>query len=364
MIFFRHGKPLPTMNPKRNNALFSAQATLEALRSSIRLLAWGMVGVLLFYLGSGITVIAPNEVGLILRFGELTSDVHQPGLLIAFPSPVDEVLHVPVKSIQEVPLDLWSSVDDNNGQGSLNPTTQFYTLTGDANIIRARFVARYQVSDPRDYVFSAKDRDALRDAILYSTATTVLSSMSVEDTLTARKEYIGQEVMRLAQIKMDQRHLGIQLLAFETREINPPASVVQAFQAVISAKVEATTLVEEASAYQARIIPDAQAQAYRMQQDADSYAKQLVAKAEGESTSYTELEKEYLANPDLVRTRLQNEMIGTVIPRVKIATLMPGGSGDLRIFMVPQKGQAPIMGGAAGLGDVSWGAASQGRSGN
>lgn len=299
-----------------------------------------MAGLVLFYLGSGITVIGPNETGLVLRFGKLLPQTHPPGLLFSFPPPIDEVLKVPLKSVQEVALDAWSSLSENGGLSSLDPATQFYTLTGDANIVRAQFVVRYQISDPIDYALAARDRDAIRDAILYESATRVLSSMNVEDALTAKKNYIGQEAMRLAQEKMNALGLGIQLLAVETREINPPKTVLAAFQAVISAKVQSKTLIEEANTYAASSIPDAQAQAYRIQQVADSYAQQLVAKAQGESISFTALLGEYRANPMLVRARLYGEMVSTVMPQVKVATVVPGGKGSTRIFLDPQKGSA------------------------
>ena len=58
------------MSRKNNDALFSAHAILAALKSSIRVLRWGMAGLVLVYLGSGGTKIGPNESGLVLRFGK------------------------------------------------------------------------------------------------------------------------------------------------------------------------------------------------------------------------------------------------------------------------------------------------------
>ncbi|HEY0257886.1 MAG TPA: FtsH protease activity modulator HflK [Candidatus Methylacidiphilales bacterium] len=325
------------MNQRRNNSLFSAHATLETLRASIRLLALGMIAIVLFYLSSGITVIGPSEVGLVLRFGKLSGDAHPPGLLLAFPPPIDEVIKVPVKSVQEVALDLWSAPGESASAQSLNPISDFYTLTGDVNIIRGRFIVRYQIVDPREYALNAKDRDALRDGILYDAISSVLATMNVEDSMTVRKDYIGQQVMRVAQARIDRLRLGMELSAVEIKEINPPAAVLPSFQAVISAKVQAKTSIEQANTYAAGTIPEAQAEAYRLRQDADSYAKQLVAKAQGESSSFTALLAKYRQNPQIMRARLYGEMVSTVMPKVKVATYAPDGT---RIFLEPQKGTA------------------------
>ena len=76
------------MMRKRTDALHSAHAFLGALQSSVRLLVVGMVALVLLYLLSGVTVINPNEVGLIMRFGQLLPQTHPPGLLMALPPPV------------------------------------------------------------------------------------------------------------------------------------------------------------------------------------------------------------------------------------------------------------------------------------
>jgi membrane protease subunit HflK len=295
-----------------------------------------MLVLVLIYLCSGITVIGPNERGLILRFGRALPKSAPPGLLLAFPAPIDEVVRLPAKSVQEVVLDAWTPNNDS-WRDSLHPARDPYTITGDVNIIRARFSVRFQVADPIAYEFGASNRESLRDAICYQSACRVLASMSVDDALTTRRDFIGQESMRLAQAELDRLGLGVQLLAFETREINPPASILPAFQDVVSAKVEAKTLVEPARSRHASLIPEANAEAYRVQQEAESYGQELVAKAQGEVSAFLALLKEYRANPGTVHTRLYAEMIETVLPRLRVSNVMPTDRGDVRILVSPQK---------------------------
>src|SRR3954467_9375135 len=98
------------MSRKNKDALFSAHAILAALKSSIRVLRWGMGALVLIYLFSGMTTIGPNENGLLLRFGRLLPYTHPPGLLFALPPPFDEVVHVPTKTVQERTLDAWATI--------------------------------------------------------------------------------------------------------------------------------------------------------------------------------------------------------------------------------------------------------------
>lgn len=326
------------MSRRREDALFSAHAILAALRSSIRVLRWGMLVLVLIYLCSGITVVAPNQRGLILRFGRALPKSAPPGLLLAFPAPIDQVVMLPAKNVQEVVLDAWTPNDDS-WRESLHPERDPYTITGDVNIIRARFSIRFQVADPIAYEFRASERENLCNAICYQSACRVLAGMSVEDALTTRRDFIGQESMRIAQAELDRLGLGVQLLAFETREINPPAPVLPAFQDVVSAKVEAKTLVEPARSRHASVIPEANAEAYRIQQEAQSYAQELTAKAQGQVSAFLALLKEYRANPGTVQTRLYAEMIEEVLPKVRISTVVPTDRGEVRVLVSPRKGE-------------------------
>ena len=328
------------MSPRQNNdALFSAAAILAALKSSTRVLGWLMAALGVIYLGSGIKMIGPNENGLLLRFGKMVGRPHPPGLLFALPEPIDEVILVPVRSVQERILEEWESraiVGSDWSLTTLNPVRDHYTLTGDTNIIRARFSVRYQVADAVAYAFAAHDRELLLDSILYEAATRTLAAMCVDDALTTRRDFVSQETMRFAQAEIDRLRLGIQLLAFETRELNPPTQVMQSFQDVVSAKVEAKTLIEPANSYRASVIPQAAAEAYRMQQESGAYAKQLITKAQGEVFSFLALLKEYNANPLVIRARLYAEMLETVVPKMRISTILPSSTDELRLVLSPQ----------------------------
>ncbi|HEY0256694.1 MAG TPA: FtsH protease activity modulator HflK [Candidatus Methylacidiphilales bacterium] len=323
------------MTRRTNDSLFSGHATLAALRSSIRLLVIGMIFLVLIYLASGVTVVGPNEVGVLLRFGKIQSHIYPPGLLLALPLPIDEVIKVPVKTVQEASLDLWATAPKENDI-SLDPVTQRYSLTGDVNIVRAKFVLRYQISDPIQFVLSANHADQLRDAILYESASQVLGSMKVDDALTSRKYMITLEAMRRAQEKIARLKLGLHLVAFEVREINPPRSVVASFQDVVSAKLQAKTLVEQANAYAATELPSAKADAYRTEQNADAYAQQVVAKAQGEASAFLAQLHEYKANPVNMRARLIGEMRQTVLPETKILSVMPDQGGDSTVLLSPK----------------------------
>src|SRR6202040_2987689 len=82
----------------------------------------------IFYVLSGITVVKSDEVAVILRWGRLVGATpalqeHGPGLLFAFPRPIDRVVRVQVKHVWEVPVRTLASTGEG-ASSSLDPVTQ------------------------------------------------------------------------------------------------------------------------------------------------------------------------------------------------------------------------------------------------
>jgi regulator of protease activity HflC (stomatin/prohibitin superfamily) len=99
-------------------------------------------------------------------------------------------------------------------------------------------------------------------------------------------------------------------------------------------------LVEPARSRHASVIPEANAEAYRIQQEAESYAQGLIAKAQGEVSAFLALLQEYRANPGTVHTRLYAEMIEQVLPKLRVSNVVPSDRGEVRILVSPQKADA------------------------
>src|ERR1700756_5490238 len=92
---------------------------------------WGIIAMAVLYVMSGITVVRSDEVAVIQRWGRLVGDSpalqeHGPGLLFAFPRPMDRVVRVQVKHIWEVPI----ATLGGTGEGyTLDPLTEGYAIT-------------------------------------------------------------------------------------------------------------------------------------------------------------------------------------------------------------------------------------------
>ena len=120
--------------------------TLTAVTKYLRIL---VVIVILGICLSGVRVVKSGNVALVIRCGKLVGDtreeqVHESGLLLAFPYIIDEVITVPTSEVMEQSVSTYyhDSVFTKNG---------YYVITGDQNLAMMSASVKYVVSDPVAY---------------------------------------------------------------------------------------------------------------------------------------------------------------------------------------------------------------------
>ena len=96
----------PTSRQREESELLLFKPVRVGLTWIVRHLAWWLLFLFVLYLGSGITIVQPDEVAVVYRFGQLRNAgtaqaVAQPGMLLALPKPFERVERIPVQKVFE-----------------------------------------------------------------------------------------------------------------------------------------------------------------------------------------------------------------------------------------------------------------------
>jgi membrane protease subunit HflK len=319
---------------------------LEAFASSVHWFRWVAAALFMAYLLSGITIVQPGEVALVLRLGRLHGATHEeqirmPGLLVTLPSPIDRVIRVPVKEEGEVLIqELWKSLTDGGPiSDAIDPLKEGYCLTGDQNILQSRIVAKYRIDDPVAFALSVEDPKGLVHDAVMAAATETIAGWRVDDALRLRDERtqdsLAPVVQAAAQARLDRVRCGLILSALQFKEIHPPRHVRAEFEKAQSARVEKDTRKREAEGFASREIPKAEAERNRLIQEATAQGSGLRARAAAEVSLFTKLHDEYRHNPVLTRQRIYREALQDVMAHVGKRFLLPPRTraGDVRIYV-------------------------------
>jgi membrane protease subunit HflK len=304
---------------------------------------WWVATMALLYALSGLTIVKPDEVAVVLRWGRLEGlspalQQHGPGLLFAFPPPVDEVVRVKVKRISELRVTALAA-----GEGwqanTLDPLTSGYALTGDRNVVHLDMVARYRVKEPAAWAFyGAKAEDVLRVEVTAAMVRS-LGELGIDRVLAEGRKQLIATATRRAQAGLDAVGSGLELSSLELTRLAPPAVLASDFDAVQSAFIGAETERKDALAFAQGAVPGAQAAANAAVQSAHAGAAADLARAKGDAEAFLALAREYRANSAVVRERLYRDAVERATAAAGSVRWVPpparGHSQGLRISIAP-----------------------------
>jgi membrane protease subunit HflK len=268
------------------------------------LILWALLGFIAIWLVfTSVHSIAPGERGVVTRFGRYSSTLG-PGVGITLPSPIDRVQKVDVESIRSVDLGSQSSED--------------LMLTGDQNLIDIAYSVRWNIRTPELYLFQLSQPEETIRQVGESAMRAVIAQVSLQDAMGDRRAEIEALVANGMQRILDGYHSGIEIQGVAIQQADPPAEVNDAFKEVTAAQQDAKSYVNQANAY----------------------ALQLTAKAQGEAAAFDKVYEQYKLAPEVTRRRMYYETMEQVLSKVdKTIVEAPGVTPYLPLPQVQKQQQ-------------------------
>ena len=268
------------------------------------LIIWAIIGfVAIWLIFTSTHSIAPNERGVVTRFGRYSYTLG-PGVGLTLPSPVDRVQKVDVESIRSADLGSQSSED--------------LMLTGDQNLLDIAYSVRWNVKNPEWYLFQLAQPDETIEQVAESAMRSVISQVTLQDAMGDKRSIIEAQVADRMQRVLDGYHSGIGIQGVAIQQADPPAEVNDAFKEVTAAQQDAKSYVNQANAY----------------------ALQLTAKAQGEAAAFDKVYEQYKLAPEVTRRRMYYETMEQVLSKVdKTIVEAPGVTPYLPLPQVKKEQQ-------------------------
>ena len=256
-----------------------------------------------------------KQQAVVTTFGRVT-DVTDAGLHFKLPFGIQQARKVDVNVYQKIELGYSSNGDDYYYEVNENESTM---ITGDYNIVNVDFFVEYKISDPVKYLYSSNNPEQILRNLIQSQVRNVVGSTSVDAVLTDGKESIQSQVKDLVTQILAEYDIGLTLVDVRIQDSEPPTQeVIEAFKAVETAKQQAETVVNDAKAYQNAQLPDAQAQADKLVQNAQYLKQKRINEATQQVAMFSAMYEEYAQNPEITRSRMYYEAISEILPGVKL----------------------------------------------
>ncbi len=262
-----------------------------------------------------------KQQAVVTTFGAVT-DIVDAGIHFKLPFGIQQVQKVDVNVYQKIELGYEGDI-----YGQPFDASESAMITGDYNIVNVDFFVEYKISDPVQYLYSSNDPVEILRNLIQSQVRNVVGSSTVDAVLTDGKENIQMQVKDLVTGILQEYDIGLTLVDVKIQDAEPPTQeVVEAFKAVETAKQQAETVLNDAKAYKNAKLPDAQAQADKLIQNAEYLRQKRINEAYQQVAMFQAMYAEYAQNPDITRSRMYYEAISEILPGVKL--FINTGSGE------------------------------------
>ena len=334
----------------------ASQSLADALRASFSALKGIMLVLVVLYLFSNVRTIGSHEQALVLRLGECLDEVHEAGLVWAFPFPLDEIVPLPTRKSNDVLIDSHTfhrreeeigkplSFISRGPNRGLNPVRDGALLTADAGLVHTRWKVTYKFDDVRGFVSRiAGDKVEASERLIRTLVETigvhVAIELTAEEAIRTRVDFVQEEMKRRINARLSELASGLTVTLVEMYEPTPPIQVRQAFEGTQRAESAKQKRIRDAEKDRTRTLSDAAGAVY----------PRLVRLLGTIDRGGTDQESVAAARKELDRM-LEEELEGEAGKRIKEAgayraTVVSRMENDVRWYgtLVPEYRRNPMM---------------------
>jgi len=266
----------------------------------LMLIAWSL---------TGLYRVDEAERGIEQRFGAYTV-TSMPGLHWHFPYPIETVDVVNVAAVENFPF-------------------RTEMLTADRQYVFIQMVVQFRRTDPVLYSFRVVDPESTLHDVTESALREVVGTATLEALVTVERDQIAPRTQRILQATLDAYESGLSVTSINLETLDYPQAVQAAVDDTQKALNDSERYILEADTYAKDIIPRARGSAARVRQDAEAYRARVIRDAEGDASRFTSLLTEYQKAPRVTRDRLYIEAIEEVYANTNKVLIDSDGSGNL-----------------------------------
>ena len=270
-----------------------------------------------------------KQQAVVTTFGKVTA-INDAGVHFKIPFGIQQVQKVDVHVYQKIELGYRTE-----GKADVKVVEEESAMiTGDYNIVNVDFFVEYKISDPVQFLYASNDPQLILRNLIQSQVRNVVGSSTVDAVLTDGKENIQMQVKNLVSSILEEYKIGLTLVDVKIQDSEPPTQeVIEAFKAVETAKQQAETVVNDAKAYQNAQLPNAQAEADKLIQNAEYLKQRRINEATEQVAMFTAMYEEYFRNPGITKSRMYYEAIQQILPGVKVYIDTTGSEGNVDMML-------------------------------
>ena len=292
-----------------------------------RFVGFGLGGIFLLWVLSGIFILGPKEQSVILRFGKYVETVGPGSHWI--PPIIEQNI---TRNVQQIHSFVYEAE----------------MLTEDENIVVVPLTVQYRIGDLNNFLFNVVDPLHTVKLAASSALRQEVGHMPLDDILTTKREKLRNSVRSQLQSTLALYKTGIIVKDVTLQKIQPPTAVMHAFDDAIKAREDKQRFVNQAQTYARKVSSRVVGQVASLEQAAEAYKEEVILRAQGDVARYLALLTPYLQAPAITRERLYFETVSGVLAHTHNILVDAGGNNVLYLPLSQMmRGKLPPLNGSS-----------------
>lgn len=222
-------------------------------------------------------LIGPKEKGIVTTAGKYSGTL-EPGFAFSLPWPIQSVQKRDVTSIKLY------TIPEGEAEKLM--------LTSDQNLVDLSYLVRWNIKDLKQFTFQLENPEETVREVAEAAMRASIAEVPLTDALGGSgRAMIEQNVRTRMQAILDAYKSGVAIQGVEIKKADPPEKVKSAFQQVTAAQQDAQ----------------------RDQSNAQAWAQQVLARAQGDAAQFDKVYEQYRLAPDVTKRRLYYETMERVL---------------------------------------------------
>lgn len=295
-----------------------------------------LVLIIAWALSTSVYTLDTKEDGVIVRLGKFHEVVYDAGIHFKVPL-IDRVYIENVEQIKNMEYGFRTT-----STGTESRKADYADVAEEANVIvdgannnasiaLIELIIQYKIKDPVDYLFKVDDVEGTLRLALEDVVRSTVQSFSLDEVKT-QKEVIDQEIMPELQRKIDEYNTGLEIVLVGTQNIQFLPSVEEAYQQKENANQYKNGKIEEGEKYENQVVPQAQAEARAIVENANAYSATVKAAAKADVAQFLAVYEEYKNNPDILKERYYLDSMREFVTNNEIVIDMTENQNFLKLF--------------------------------
>ncbi len=301
----------------------------------------------LLYVLSGVRMLAPDQIGIVERFGRVLETELEPGLHYLYPWPVDRLYRLRPEEVQSIELGFrvieadedevgppayeWN-IQHRDGRYRREPD-EALMLTGDEYLVEINAVVHYSIQKPALFLFRTDAIESVLRAVSEGVLHRQVASTALDRALALDRKQLEEATATELRRSLAELNLGVQIHSVLLQDVHPALEVVGAFREVASALEEKNRLINEAQGYANERLPLARGESQERLLLAAAGRFSKIAGAEGEAQRFSMRQEQYRKAPLTTRVRLYLETVEKIL-QGKTKYILDHNSGRRKIMLL------------------------------